>query len=491
MTWTKAQLQDVVRQRLADGLFIVVSNREPYLHRLEGEEIICQVPPGGMAPALDKVMRACGGLWVAHGSGEADRLVVDANDHVQVPPADPRYTLRRIWLSKEEEDGYYYGFANEGLWPLCHNAYKRPSFEQRDWEAYGAVNRKFAEAILGEVGERNAFVFLQDYHFALLSRFLRQPNIRTAQFWHIPWPNPEAFRICPWAEELLDGLLGNDLLGFHIRYHCQNFMDTIDRIIEARVDREHMGITRGGRVTLLRDFPISVDFDELSSEAASPAIEEEMRRLKRRHRLRQMSIGVGVDRLDYTKGIPERLKALDRLFDRHPELLEHLVFVEIAVPSREHIRAYQEVSEEVDELVNAINWKYQRGSWKPIIYLKGHIPPETVHAWYRLATFCVVSSLHDGMNLVCKEFIASRVDEDGVLILSRFAGASRELTDALLVNPYAIDEIASAMHQALTLSPADRQKRMRNLRAHVQEHNIYEWAGTILSELLKLEFQTA
>ena len=491
MAWTKDALKDMIRQRLGDELFVIVSNREPYIHSFEGEEIVCQIPPSGLTIALDPVMRACGGLWVAHGSGEADRQVVDASDHLQVPPENPAYTLRRVWLSKEEEDRYYYGFSNEALWPLCHIAYTRPSFNADDWAAYQAVNKKFADAILKEVGDRRAFVFIQDYHFALLSRLLKRSNIRTAQFWHIPWPNPEAFRICPWAEELLDGLLGNDLLGFHVQYHCQNFLDTVDRMIEAKMDYERFEITRGGLTTKIKPFPISVDFEAIAERAASPPVAEEMKRLQRRHGLRGRLIGLGVDRIDYTKGIPERLRAIDRLLERHPDLQTRFVFVEVGVPSRVHIGAYQRVNDEIDQLVESINWKYQTDSWKPILYLKQHATPMSLQAWYRLASVCIVSSLHDGMNLVAKEFVASRAQEDGVLILSRFTGAARELSDATLINPYAVDEVAEILHQAVTLAPEEQQRRMRNLRAQVREHNIYRWAGQVLSALFKFEFQEA
>ena len=491
MVWTNANLKDMIRQRLGDELFVVVSNREPYVHRFEGEEIVCEVPPSGLTIALDPVMRACGGLWLAHGSGEADHQVVDASAHVQVPPESPAYTLRRVWLTKEEEQRYYYGFANQALWPLCHIAHTRPSFNLDEWQTYQAVNQKFADAVLEEVGDRRAFVFIQDYHFATLSRLLKRVNIRTAQFWHIPWPNPEAFRICPWSEEILDGLLGNDLLGFHLQYHCQNFMDTVDRTIEAKMDYERFEITRGGCTTMERPFPISVDFDAIAQRAASPPVAEEMKQLQRRHGLRKMLVGLGVDRLDYTKGIPERLRAVDRFLERHPEFQERFVFVEIGVPSRVHIDAYQRVNDEIDQLVESINWKYQRDNWKPILFLKAHAAPASLSAWYQVANFCVVSSLHDGMNLVAKEFVASRAREDGVLLLSHFTGAARELVDAELVNPYAVDELAEAFHRAAVMPPEEQQRKMQKLRAQVHEQNIYRWAGKILSTLFKFEFQEA
>ncbi len=488
--WTQESLQDLVKTKLADYLFIVVSNREPYVHTYAGSEIKCQVPASGLTVALDPVMRACGGTWVAHGDGNADKEVVDEHDKVQVPPDDPRYWLKRVWLTKEEQDGFYYGFSNEALWPLCHISYTRPIFNESEWNTYKRVNQLFADNILKEVGNRKAFVFIQDYHLTLLPQLLKQgnPNIITAQFWHIPWPNPEVFRVCPWQDEILDGLLGNDLLGFHIRYHCNNFLDTIDLCLEARVDRERYEITRGGRKTAVHSFPISVDFDGISRQAQGEDVTREIGRLKNDLRLGDKLVGMGLDRIDYTKGIPDRLKAFDRLLEKYPAYKERVVFVQAGVPSRVHIGAYRTLNEEIDNLVEEVNWKHASEQWKPVIYLREHLSPTTLMALRRMASFCIVSSLHDGMNLVAKEYAASRFDEDGVLILSTFTGAARELPDALQVNPYATDHFAEAIKTALEMPPAERQRRMRKMRQVVQENNIYKWAADIISELVKFEF---
>ncbi len=487
--WTRDSLNELVRDKLAGYLFIVVSNREPYIHTYSGKNIVCQVPPSGLTVALDPVMRACGGTWVAHGSGNADRDVVDKDNKVSVPPEKPRYSLKRVWLSKEEEKGYYYGFSNEALWPLCHIVYTRPVFRESDWITYKKVNEIFAQNILNEVGGKKAFVFIQDYHLVLLSKLLRErnPNIITAQFWHIPWPNPEAFRICPWQEELLQGLLGNDLLGFHIRYHCNNFLDTVDRALETRIDRERYDITYGGKKTTVNPFPISVDFEEISKNAQKEEVTDEIDRVKNRLGLKDEIIGIGVDRLDYTKGIPDRFKAIERFLAKYPQYWRRLVFIQAGVPSRTQIGVYQKLNEEISSLVNEINLKYAVGSWRPIISLEQE-SQLTLMALRRMAKFCIVSSLHDGMNLVAKEYVASRFDEDGVLILSRFAGASRELGDALLINPYATDHFAEAIKDALEMPEAERQKRMRKMREVVRENNIYKWAADIISELVKFEF---
>jgi trehalose 6-phosphate synthase len=487
--WTRESLHDLVKEKLSGYLFIVVSNREPYIHNFSGRKIVTRVPASGLTTALDPVMQACGGTWIAHGSGDADRDVVDKDNKVGVPPEKPRYSLKRVWLSKEEEDGYYYGFSNEALWPLCHIAYTRPVFSESDWNTYQRVNEIFAKAVLEEIGNQKAFVFIQDYHLTLLSRLIKDknPNVITAQFWHIPWPNREAFRVCPWQEEILRGLLGNDLLGFHIRYHCNNFMDTVDRMIEAKVDWERYEITCGGRRTAVRPFPISIDFDEISQEARQKEVTAEIQRLKNRLGLGDEMVGVGFDRMDYTKGIPDRFRAVARFFEKYPEYRSRVVFIQGGVPSRTQLEPYKRLTYEIEDLIEKINWKYDMGRWKSIIYLREHLSPLAMMALRRMAKFFVVSALHDGMNLVAKEFVASRFDEDGVLILSPFTGAARELPDALLANPYATDHFADAIKTALEMPKAERRKRMRKMREVVQENNIYKWAADIISDLVKFE----
>lgn len=443
-----------------------------------------------MATALDPIMRACGDTWIAHGSGDADRHMVDAHDHIRVPPDSPAYTLRRVWLTKEQEERYYYGLSNEALWPLCHIAFTQPVFNPEDWQAYREVNELFAKAVLEEAGDRPTFVFVQDYHFALLPRILKNanPQLIVAHFWHIPWPNREVFRTFPWKEEILDGLLGNDLLGFHIRYHCQNFLDTVDRALEAKVDQERAEITRGGKVTVVRPFPISIDFDLHEATAQSRQVNAFLDGWRIKLDLNDQLVGIGIDRIDYTKGIPNRLRALDRFLERNPAFRKRLVFVQIGVPSRAHVPQYRLLDDEIDRLVEEINWKWSENTWRPIIYFKEHFGQPELMALHRLANFCIVSSLHDGLNLVAKEFVASRFDGDGVLILSQFTGAAREMTDALLVNPFAIDEMSEAIRKALEMPEADRRKRMKKLREAVGNNNIYRWAGKVMSALLKFDF---
>lgn len=483
-------LHQLIATKLGSRKLIVVANREPYIHRRRDGRIECIRPASGMATALDPIMVAAGGTWIAHGSGDADRATVDAANRVEVPPENPAYTLRRVWLTKEQEAGFYYGLSNEGLWPLCHMAFTRPVFRHQDWEAYRQVNELFAQAVLEEAGDEPALVFIQDYHFGLLPRMLKElagHRLVVAQFWHIPWPNADVFHTFPWREELLDGLLGNDLLGFQVRQHCQSFLETVDRHLEARVDYERFDVTRRHSPTLVRPFPISIDFAQHAEEAAAPEVDTAMDHWRERLGLEGRLLGIGVERLDYTKGIPERLRGLDHLLEQHPEWRNRVVFAQVAAPTRSQLDEYRGIEEQVDALVTQINARWGHDGWQPIVLLKQHHGSTDMMALHRLARFCVVSSLHDGMNLVAKEFIASREDEQGTLILSRFTGAHRELPEALEINPFAIHEVGDAMRRALEMPAEEQRKRMQRMRDQVAYNNVFRWAGKFLSELLKFE----
>jgi trehalose 6-phosphate synthase len=484
------QLGEFISHITEGSKVIIVSNREPCLHEHFSDGIQSIRPASGMVTALEPIVCAVGGTWVAHGSGSADRHVVDAKGHIGLPEKDPKYTLRRVWLSKKEEDGYYYGLSNEALWPLCHIVYARPNFSRSDWELYKTINLRFCDAVLEEVDGAPAIVFIQDYHLALLPRLLRnkQPDLQLIQFWHIPWPNREAFRIFPWGEELLDGLLGNDILGFHIQNHCNNFLDTVDRGIEAKVDYEHFLVYRGGRPTHVRPFPISVDFRQIGVDADSPAVKKRRERFCKElgENTCRTKLFIGADRIDYTKGIPERLKAFSLMLERHPELKSRVTFVQFAAPSRTHIEEYRKLNDTLDDLVDEINWKYNTDEWSPIVFFRAHHDYYDVLAAYRMADVLIVTSLHDGMNLVAKEFISSRIDDDGVLILSKYTGAAREFPDALQVNPFDIDQLADALYEAFTMHEEDRRSRMTRMRTHLKKNTVYHWGRKIFDEIEKV-----
>jgi trehalose-6-phosphate synthase len=492
--WTADRLSVQLRTRLNDGHLFVVSNREPYMHQRNGKTVDVVVPPSGLVTALEPVLNACDGTWIAHGSGNADAEVVDAADRLRVPPDDPHYSLRRIWLTKEEEEGYYYGFANEGLWPLCHIAHTRPLFRAEDWQYYQEVNQKFTDAVLEEIENvAKPVVLVQDYHFALLPRLLKEkrPDARVAIFWHIPWPNPEAFGICPWQRQLVDGLLGADLIGFHVQSHCNNFLETVDRVVESRVDWEHFSALRQDHRTIVRPFPISVALTDSETDDAAIGNNLAFTYQERSALLRSLGVeatfmGVGVDRVDYTKGILERFLAIERFLEKYPRYQGKFTFVQIGAPSRTHIKRYHDLLAEVEAEAERINWRFQNGKWKPIVFLKRQHSHQEIEPYYRAADLCLVTSLHDGMNLVAKEFLAARRDERGVLILSQFTGAARELRDSLLVNPYDIDQTAEAIRTALEMEPEDKQLRVHRMRKTIREHNIYRWAGNLITELCEL-----
>jgi trehalose 6-phosphate synthase len=481
--WDQQALRATLRSELHGNNVIAVSNREPYIHvRTEDGGVRVQHPASGLVTALEPVMRACSGTWIAHGSGSADRDTVDRHDRLAVPPGHPLYQIRRIWLSREEEVGYYSGFANEGLWPLCHIAHVRPTFRSTDYEYYRKVNQKFADAVVDEATTRDPVVLVQDYHFALAPRMIRErlPDATILTFWHIPWPNPEAFAICPWSVELLDGLLGSSILGFHTQFHCNNFLDTVDRLLEARVDRESFTISFRGQPTTVHRYPISIEWPP-AALAAVPPVADARRIVRERLGLPPSHrIGIGIDRLDYTKGIIERFNAVARLLEKEPRWAGRFTFVQIASPSRDMIADYKNYAVRVRELADAINKRWESAGPPPIMLKVEHHETEAVYEYHRAADLCFVSSLHDGMNLVAKEFVAARDDEQGVLILSQFTGASRELAEALVVNPYDADQCAAALQLALTMKPEEQRDRMRLMRAVVREFNVYRWAGRML-----------
>ncbi|MCA2962066.1 MAG: trehalose-6-phosphate synthase [Silvanigrellales bacterium] len=487
--WTPKTLKNLLSEEFAEDEVIVVSNREPYIHKRNASGgIDVQFPASGLVTAVEPIVRACSGVWVAHGSGSADRDVVDARDRIAVPPGKPQYEIHRVWLTAEEELGYYYGFSNEGLWPLCHIAHTRPIFRTSDWETYRQVNEKFAHAVVKDAKTEDPVILVQDYHFALLPRLLREllPNATIITFWHIPWPNAESFGICPWRNEIMEGLLGSSIVGFHTQLHCNNFLETVDRFLESRIDKENASISFQGHVTAIKPYPISIEWPP-RWQAEAPSLFECRRKVFARHGFPEgHRVGIGVDRLDYTKGIIERLLSVERLFELHPQWLGKFTFVQIAAPSRSQLPSYRNFDAEVRETARRINEKFTglqpEGSPPPLLLLVEHHEPQQVLEYYRASEVGFVTSLHDGMNLVAKEYVAARDDDTGVLILSMFAGASREMSEALIINPYNIDECGEALHHALTMPLLEQKERMRSMRSLVREFNVYRWAARMLMD---------
>lgn len=484
--WTEQKLKVFAKDILNGRTIFMISNREPYIHTKEGNTIRYHVPASGVITAIESLMKACGGMWIAKGSGNADRLTVDENDKLQVPPDDPRYTLKRIWLTEEEEQGFYNGFSNEGLWPLCHIAYTRPIFKKEDWEEYKKVNAKFAESILLEIkNQERPIILIQDFHLALVPRMVKnsRPDALVGIFWHIPWPNSESFSVCPWKKEIIDGILGADLINFHTQQHCNNFVETVSREVESLIDFERFIITRVDHSSYVKALPISIAF---TNQSKNKADNYHYVKILKDLNIKSKNIGLGVDRLDYTKGILERLKAIEIFLSKYPENIGNFTFIQVAAPSRSKIKQYQKFAEDVENEVARVNGLFKKNGWKPIVFLKKLHNQEEVNRFYKLANFCLVTSLHDGMNLVAKEFVAARNDEKGVLILSQFTGASRELKDALIVNPYNGEQTAEAIKTALEMPLAEQIKRMKKMREVIRNHNIYRWSAELLKTIINL-----
>ncbi len=464
---------------------IVLANREPLSHEWDADgRITTKVSTSGLVTASEPLVRDSGGVWVAHGSGSADRVVVDRWDGVMIPAEDPAYRLRRVWLDDAEQDGYYYGFANDGLWPLCHRVHVRPEFRSADFDMYWTINARFADAVCDEAQDDPALVFVQDYHFALAPLMIRErlPFSTIAGFWHIPWPSVERLEICPWAAYLVEGMLGADLFGFQTPQDCAHFLHAAESLVGAEVDRRRAVVTYEGRQTEVRAYPASVQ--------AQPACVRELGSADRCARALRSRLGVrerdrivlGVDRLDYTKGIEEKILAFERLLDAYPQFVDSLVLVQIAQPSRQRLKPYQEVRERVVAAAARVNARFATADWRPIVLIEEAQGPADVYRLYRAADVCYVGSLHDGMNLVAKEFVTARDDDRGVLVLSGFAGAALELRDAVVINPYDVEGTANALASALEMNAVEQQHCMRRMRAHIHAWDARAWGARLLED---------
>ncbi len=467
---------ETVSSHLGDQKLVVASNRQPYSHERENGDIVVNRPAGGLTSALDPVMQSAGGTWVAWGSGDADFDVADTDGRVSVPPESPAYEIRRVSLSDEQVEGYYYGYSNQVLWPICHIDLEKMNAEEQFWDHYQQANRAFADAIIDET-DTDSVVWFQDYHLGLAPRHVREerPDTFCMQFWHITWPSWDVFQTCPQYEQLLDGLLANDLLGFHTERYCQNFLDCAAMLPETRVDRATRSVVYDGRRTFVRPFPLGIDAVERERLAESTEATAFWNEFREEYAVGD-TLAIGVERLDYTKGIPERLSALERFWERHPEWRGEFTYVQKASESRSQIGAYRELQGRVESEIERIDDRFGTDDWSPIVYLKEHLPKEGLAALYREADLGIVTPRRDGMNLVAKEFIASQVDEPGVLLLSELAGANGELGDeAVSVHPHDTKGFADAIEEALSLPQADRERRMYGLKKQVQSNDVYAW----------------
>jgi trehalose 6-phosphate synthase/phosphatase len=483
-----ARLRAFVHAEVANGSLVLVANREPYAHEWkDGHGLRIDRPVSGLVTGVEPMLRACGGTWIAHASGSADRFYADGAGRLAVPPEAPEYSLQRIWLEEQLFDRYYSGFANEALWPLCHIAHTQPSFRPADWAAYQSVNETFARAAVAE-SRSDTLLLVQDYHFALVPRMVRNEAQRVVSsiFWHIPWPHPDVIGICPWKETLLEGMTGADIIGFHTRQYCLNFLETAQRYLECRVDFDDMSIAYGGRRTLVRPYPISVEWPY---PAAS---RDEGHALRRQLGIADdVHVSVGVDRADYTKGLVERVLAIEHLLEQTPSLIGKYVLVQLASPTRTSIRRYREVADELAQTVARVNERFGTEGWQPVLLQMRPFSPGEVRQYYAMADSALVTPLHDGMNLVAKEYVASCSDGDGVLVLSMFAGAAKELDGALIVNPYDTQGVADAIVRATRMPLAERRSRMYAMRDHIAGASIYDWSRKLISDMCDVRRQAA
>lgn len=476
-------------ERMLEGHELyVISLTEPYQHSYTLSGVECSMPAGGLTAALDPVLREFGGTWIAAGTEDADWEHVDENNRLEVPPRDPRYTLRRIRLSKSEIENFYLGFNHETFWPLLHEVFHPPDFLPKFWEGYRGANSLYANVILEELDEsENSLIWFQDFQLALAPKMIRErardeADLKIMQFWHVPWPSWERFRRCPWAEQILEGLLANDVLGFHLPGFSENFMNSARKILGAELDSGESCVSHKNSVTYVGSSPISIDFKEIEESARQDDVEDKIEQLEKFPYISDRIVGLGIDRLDYVKGIPQRLEAIDRFLEKYPEYQENFVFVQAGADLLSRVPDYRNLSQRVEEMVDDINRKYEREDWRPIWFMKGKLPTDTLRAFQRLADIYIISSLDDGMNIVAKENVAADLDKDGALVLSEFTGASEELEEAIFINPYDVEGFADSIKEAVELEGEERRERMEAMRKTVRDHDVNDWLCDLLRE---------
>lgn len=481
--------------------FIIAADAEPRVHVRKNGELKQIIPGGGVSIALDPIMQATDGVFIARAKTREDREVVNSSGKVRISGNIGSYSLKRIFLNKKEEEDYYFGFSNQTLWPLCHVAFERPQLDGGWYENYTKVNQAFAKAINDEA-KSNSFIWIHDYQLALVPSLIQKPrNGMVGMFWHIPWPTWEVFRILPQKREILESMLHCDFLAFHRGYHVRNFLDTVRRELEVRIDEETSKVYYKNRVTTVKNLPLGIDADVIKSLVketqeedfvgsivrglVSPKAEGKTSELDKF--FHENKVIVGIDRLDYTKGLRVRLKALDKFFEKYPKYIGKVVYVGIIAPSREKVPSYKILREEVRKLARRINLKYVTKKWVPIHLIYHVFTREDVMNFYQKSKLCLVTPLDDGMNLVSKEFvIASSLEKDpGMLVLSQFAGSAIDLTSAIIVNPYDIDEVADAIKTGLEMPRQEKVRRMNKMVEQLEEKNIYTWTEDFVRAALE------
>ena len=447
---------------------LVVSNRLPLTLQRGPDGLEVGRSGGGLVSALEPVLSRRGGTWVGWPG-------LELHNGETLPDTGLPYALHPVNLTETEVSQYYYGFSNRALWPLLHSLVERARFDRREWTAYDRVNLRFAQRAADLAGD-TGFAWIHDYHLFRAPRHLRrlEPSLRIAFFLHTPFPPYDVFRILPWGRELLRGLLACDLVGFHIADYAQNFLDCTERLLGARVDRRTLLVEEGDRTCHAGAFPLGIDFDRFEQLARlAPAAGE-----------RRERVVLGVDRLDYTKGIPERIRAFERLLELHPEYRERITLVQIAVPTRSRVAEYRALKRQIDELVGRVNGRFGTASWTPIRYVYQSLPHERLATLYRDADVAFISPLRDGMNLVAKEYVACQVAKPGVLVVSNLAGTAETMHEAIRVNPYNVDGAAAALHRALSMDEAERWSRLTALRRRERRDNVYAWVEKFLAAAL-------
>ena len=462
----------------------MVSNREPYSHEKTKREIVCKKTVGGVVSALDPLMQKHGGAWIAWGSGSADFELCNSKNEVLVPEENPKYTLKRVALSKEEVTDYYEGFSNRVLWPLFHLFVEKMHPKEEYWDAYCKVNKKFARMAIDEINDKDDLIWIQDYHLSLVPRFIRdaRPDAKIAFFWHIPWPPWEVFGSLPQRNEVLEGLLNCDMIGFHTSSYVRNFMGCAVKKPDVKLDTKKRITTFQDNKTKIRYFPLGISYKDFASPAESKKITKKAAKLKKMHNDRNFILGI--DRLDYTKGILDRIKAFELFLEQCPEYREKVVLVQIASPSRNKIEEYCTMKKEIDEAVGSINGRFGNDGWTPLMYFSRKISQQSLLAYYNAADVGLLTPLRDGMNLIAKEFTAAK-DESGVLILSEFAGAAEELNEALIVNPFDIQATAWAIKTAIEMPAEEKKQRFQSMKKKVREHDAEWWLNNFLEEWKK------